>query len=219
MAVFWQKGKDFGKNWGTPLSKAALCLAAVTLPIIGLTPHVLAEKLSGLTLDFTGGHPFHHGVHYLAWVNLKGVVISLCIAAVVYCLFIRMVLIAKDGTYRSVWPKWLSLEDSLYKPFFRCLFAATHVLCRLVCDIPDLLILAVRKTVLRDSRAKVKTDPYPRLVRMFSRFGDESAQRHADISATRKDVVSRFTGSLSFALLMTCLGLCVALCVMILTVF
>jgi len=219
VAVFWQKGKDFGKNWGTPLSKAALCIAAVTLPIIGLTPHVLAEKLSGLTLDFTGGHPFHHGVHYLAWVNLKGVVISLCIAAVVYCLFIRMVLIAKDGTYRSVWPKWLSLEDSVYKPFFRALFAVIHVLCRLVCDIPDLIILAVRKTVLRDSRAKVKTDPYPRLVRMFSRFGDESAQRHADISATRKDVVSRFTGSLSFALLMTCLGLCVALCVMILTVF
>ena len=219
VAVFWQKGKDFGKNWGTPLSKAALCIAAVTLPIIGLTPHVLAEKLSGLTLDFTGGHPFHHEVHYLAWVNLKGVVISLCIAAVVYCLFIRKVLIAKDGTYRSVWPKWLSLEDSVYKPFFRAVFAVVHVLCRLVCDIPDLLILAVRKTVLRDSRAKVKTDPYPRLVRMFSRFGDESAQRHADISATRKDVVSRFTGSLSFALLMTCLGLCVALCVMILTVF
>ncbi len=219
VAVFWQKGKDYGKSWGTPLSKAALCIAAVTLPIIGLTPHVLAEKLSGLTLDFTGGHPFHHEVHYLAWVNLKGVVISLCIAAVVYLLFIRTVLISKDGTYRSVWPKWLSLEDSVYKPFFRGLFAVIHVLCRLVCDIPDMLILAVRKTVLRDSRAKVKTDPYPRLVRMFSRFGDESAARHADAAATRQDVLSRFTGSLSFALLMTCLGLCIALCVMILTVF
>lgn len=219
VAVFWQKGKDYGKSWGTPMTKAALCLAAVTLPIIGLTPHVLAEKLSGLTLAFTGGHPFHHEVHYFAWVNLKGVVISLCIAAVVYCLFIRTVLISRDGVYRSLWPKWLSLEDSVYKPFFRGLFAAIHVLCRLVCDIPDMLILAVRKTVLRDSRAKVKTDPYPRLVRMFSRFGDESAQRKADAAATRQDVLSRFTGSLSFALLMTCLGLCIALCVMILTVF
>ena len=219
VAIFHQKGKDYGKSWGTAMSKIALCLAAVTLPVIGLLPHALAEKVAGLTLAFTGGHPFHHAVHYLAWVNLKGVVISLCIAAVVYFLFIRPVLMKKDGTYRSLWPKWLSLEESVYKPFFRGLFAVLHVVFRFVCDLFDMVVLLLRKTVFRNSRVKVRTDPYERMVRMFSRFGDESAARTADADSTRRDVLSRFTGSLSFALLMTCLGLCIALCVMIFTVF
>ncbi len=219
VAIFHQKGKDYGKAWGTPMSKLALCLAAVTLPVIGLLPHSLAERVAGLTLEFTGGHHFHHAVHYLAWINLKGVVISLCIAAVVYCLFIRKVLMTRDGVYRSVWPRWLSLEESLYKPFFRALFAVLHVVFRFVCDSFDLLLLALRKTIFRNSRVKVRTDPYDKMVRMFSRFGDESAARHSDADATRHDVLNRFTGSLSFALLMTCLGLCVALCVMIFTVF
>ena len=219
VAIFHQKGKDYGKVWGTAMSKTALCLAAVTLPVLGLLPHSLTEKIAGLTLDFTGGHHFHHAVHYLAWINLKGVVISLCIAAVVYFLFIRLVLMKKDGTYRSVWPEWLSLEKSVYQPFFRGLFAVLHVVFRLVCDLFDMIVLALRKTVFRNSRVKVRTDPYERMVRMFSRFGDASAARTADADSTRRDVLSRFTGSLSFALLMTCLGLCIALCVMIFTVF
>lgn len=219
VAVFHQKGKDYGKSWGTPATKLALCLAAVTLPVLGLLPHTLAERLSLLTLSFTGGHPFHHEVHYLAWVNLKGVVISLCIAAVVYFLFIRKCLITKEGIYRSVWPKWLSLEESFYKPFFRAVFAVVGVVCRIVCDLPDALLFALRKTVLRPVREKVRTDPYPRLIRSFSRFGEESPRRHADAAATRQDTMSRFTGSLSFALLMTCLGLCIILTVMLLTVF
>ena len=44
--------------------------------------------MAGLTLDFTGGHQFSHAVHYLAWVNLKGVVISVGIGMAVYFLFI-----------------------------------------------------------------------------------------------------------------------------------
>ena len=219
VAIFHQKGKDYGKVWGTAMSKIALGLAAVTLPLLGLLPHSLAERVAGLTLEFTGGHHFHHAVEYLAWVNLKGVVISLCIAAVVYFLFIRKVLMTKDGVYRSVWPQWLSLEQSVYKPFFRGLFAVLHVVFRFVCDLFDMIVLALRKTVFRNSRVKVRTDPYDRMVRMFSRFGDDSAERTADADATRRDILFRFTGSLSFALLMTCLGLCVALCVMIFTVF
>ncbi len=59
-----------------PLSVAALMLAAIPLPTLGLLPHGLSEKLAAATLSFTGGHDFSHAVHYLAWANLKGVVIS-----------------------------------------------------------------------------------------------------------------------------------------------
>ena len=113
VAIVRQKGKADGRRWGNPLSVIALCLAAAALPLLGLTPHAIAEKISGATLDFTGGHAFDHAIHYFAWTNLKGVVISLAIGMAVYFLFIRTVLMTKDGRYLCRWPMWVSIEESL----------------------------------------------------------------------------------------------------------
>lgn len=51
-------------------------------------------------------------------------VISLSIGMLVYFLLIRPLLMERrDGEirYRSLWPAWLSLEESVYKPLFRWL--------------------------------------------------------------------------------------------------
>ena len=219
VAIFWQKGKETGKQWGKPLSVIALCLAAVALPVLGLTPHAIAERISGATLDFTGGHTFDHAIHYFAWTNLKGVVISLAIGMVVYFLFIRTVLMRKDGFYLSRWPKWLSLEDSVYKPFFRALFAVVGVVCRVACDAFDMVVLAVQRVLLRYSKEK-EPQSYSPLVQAIARqSGDKAAREAADRLDTRRDVRDRMAHSLSFGLLMTCLGLCVILTVVICHVF
>ena len=218
VAIFWQKGKARNKPWGRPASVAALCLAAVTLPLLGLTPHAIAEKISGVTLEFTGGHPFDHAIHYFAWVNLKGVVISLAIGMAVYFLLIRTRLIDRDGRYLSRWPKWLSMEESLYKPFFRALYAVLNVVCRAVCDSLDILVLLVQRTLLRSSREK-PVRPYPPLVRAIARQNGGDDARTADRLATDRDMFSRLTSSLSFGLLLTCLGLCTVLTVVILHTF
>ena len=219
VAIFWQKGRETGKQWGKPLSVIALCLAAVALPVLGLTPHAIAERISGATLDFTGGHAFAHALHYFAWTNLKGVVISLAIGMVVYFLFIRTVLMRKDGFYLSRWPKWLSLEDSVYKPFFRALFAVVGVVCRVACDAFDVVVLAVQRVLLRPSKEK-EPQSYSPLVQAIARqSGDKAAREAADRLDTRRDMRDRMAHSLSFGLLMTCLGLCVILTVVICHVF
>ena len=219
VAIFWQKGRETGKQWGKPLSVIALCLAAVALPVLGLTPHAIAERISGATLDFTGGHTFDHAIHYFAWTNLKGVVISLAIGMVVYFLFIRTVLMRKDGFYLSRWPKWLSLEDSVYKPFFRALFAVVGVVCRVACDAFDVVVLAVQRVLLRPSKEK-EPQSYSPLVQAIARqSGDKAAREAADRLDTRRDMRDRMAHSLSFGLLMTCLGLCVILTVVICHVF
>ena len=83
-ALFWQKpAASTGRTWGTPATTAALILAALPLPVLGLLPHGLAEPAAALALPFVGGHPFGHAVHYLAWENLKGVAISLTIGMAV----------------------------------------------------------------------------------------------------------------------------------------
>lgn len=219
VAIFWQKGRESGKKWGTPLSILALCLAALPLPLLGLTPYVLAEKISAMTLEFTRGHAFDHTIHYFSWTNLKGVVISLTIGMLVYFLFIRPVLMTKDGRYLSRWPKWLSLEESVYKPFFRALFAVVGVVCRAVCDVLDVLVLLVQRTLLRPSREKTVRSYSPLVQAIARQNGDEAARHAADRMDTDRDVMGRMTGSLSFGLLMTCLGLCAVLTVVILYVF
>lgn len=219
VAIFWQKGRESGKKWGSPLSVLALCLAAVTLPVLGLTPHAVAEKLSAGTLDFTGGHAFDHTIHYFSWTNLKGVLISLVIGMLVYFLFIRTVLMTKDGRYLSRWPKWLSLEESVYKPFFRALFAVVGVVCRAVCDLLDVLVLLVQRTLLRPSREKPVRSYSPLVQAIARQSGDKAAREAADRWSTDRDMLGRMTGSLSFGLLMTCLGLCAVLTAVVLYVF
>lgn len=226
VAVFWQKAPAdahaASRRWGTPLSVAALMLAAIPLPALGLLPHGLSEKLAAATLSFTGGHDFSHAVHYLAWANLKGVVISLSIGMLVYFLLIRPLLTERrDGEirYRSLWPAWLSLEESVYKPLFRWLIRVLMTLCRMVCDLLDLLVLVMRRTLLRDTRDHVRRSPHSSVVRAMSHNSKYSQEETADHVGTVLDAFQRMEGSLSFALLMACLGLCLILLCVILHVF
>lgn len=197
-------------------------LAAIPLPTLGLLPHGLSEKLAAATLSFTGGHDFSHAVHYLAWANLKGVVISLSIGMLVYFLLIRPLLMERrDGEirYRSLWPAWLSLEESVYKPLFRWLIRVLMTLCRMVCDLLDLLVLVMRRTLLRDTRDHVRRSPHSSVVRAMSHNSKYSQEETADHVGTVLDAFQRMEGSLSFALLMACLGLCLILLCVILHVF
>ncbi len=197
VALFWQRGRgEKDVSWGTPLTRIALTLACLALPVLGLvTP--LADRIAEATTAFTGGHELAHAVHYFAWVNLKGVVISVCIGLVVYVLFIRRVLIAKDGTYKAIWPAWLDLEKSVYVPVLHGITYVVHVAARALCDLPDALILVVRKLFLTPQDAP------------------EYVETEAEAPHSLADVASRITGSLSFALLMTCIGLCLMLIVIV----
>ena len=226
VAVFWQTAPAdahaASRRWGTPLSVAALMLAAIPLPMLGLLPHGLSEKIAAATLSFTGGHDFSHAVHYLAWENLKGVVISLSIGMLVYFLLIRPLLTERrDGEirYRSLWPAWLSLEESVYKPLFRWLIRVLMTLCRVACDLLDLLVLVMRRTLLRDTRDHVRRSPHSSVVRAMSHNSKYSQEETADHVGTVLDTFQRMEGSLSFALLMACLGLCLILLCVILHVF
>jgi formate hydrogenlyase subunit 3/multisubunit Na+/H+ antiporter MnhD subunit len=226
VAVFWQKapvGSSYEKKrWGTPLSVAALVLAALALPALGLAPHALAEKISGLTLSFTGGHAFAHAVSYFSLENLKGVGISLAIGLLVYFLLIRRVLMCrKDGAlvYRELWPAWLSLEESVYKPFFALLIRVLAAICRFICDLLDMLVLLVRKTLLRDLSIHENQQRYSAVVRNMARNSPYSEDEISDKVGTFRETTSRLSNSLSFALLMTCLGLCLVLVAVLAHVF
>ena len=62
----------------------------------------------------------HHIVHYFAFENLEGALISLSIGIAVYFVFVRRVLQRESAKgeirYLDLWPAWLNIENMLFRP-------------------------------------------------------------------------------------------------------
>ena len=126
ICMFWQKNPDAalqaeydgmkheGLQWRSAL---ALGIAIIPLLVIGLFPNQTLLWLTNLCAPFLHQHT-HGAVHFLAWVNLKGGLISLAIGTAVYFLFVRTALYKKEVGYVDIWPKKLDLEEIFYRPVF-----------------------------------------------------------------------------------------------------
>ena len=223
----------------TPLSKAVLLLSALLLPVLG-QPAVSGRVAAWMT----GDHVFAH-FHAFSWTNLSGSFISLGIGACVYLLIVRHVLmrtpekfLKPDGTavtaassprsqkiYADLWPKWLDLEDLVYRPVlltilpaiggaFASFFAENRIL-RPLC----LLILKIGG--LAAQFLSVSTDGL--LILFHDTFMRERVVR-ADrirfrklrgIQKSLERAYSSIAMKFSFTLMMTCLGIIVILAVIL----
>lgn len=159
VAIFVEKPngeRTDAKKRISPLSWIALLMGTVPILLLGTNAHPLAEKVSAFALDFVGGHEIHHEVHYLAWANLKGVCISLSIAALLYFLVVRPLLMTRDKSgkriYANRWNSALSLEDLLYVPVGKALIAVMTAVARLLSsgiDVVAVLIFRIFRTLCR----------------------------------------------------------------------
>ena len=160
--------------------------------------------------------------------NLKGGLISLAIGAAVYLLFVRKVLI-RNGKYIDLWPKKLDLEDLVYRPLLtrllpsvfgniavlfgenlvlrpvcRAVMFAGQVICRSFETVPDAIVLLLRKTILKERKVRGANVSHPGLIKTVA----------AELSESSRPVASNFT----FALMMTCIGIVVVLCIIVFSV-
>ena len=101
------------------VSSAVLIICALLISVFGIAPHATLDKIAGVSYGFLGSVPPDHSVHYFSLVNLKGAFISVVIGAVVYFVFIKKFLMSKEAgntVYKDVWPVWLNIENSIYRP-------------------------------------------------------------------------------------------------------
>ncbi len=127
VAVFIEKAPDklnennkSDNKYLTKTSAFVLICCGVLISVFGLMPNAVMGRIADVSRSFMNSHYMEHEVHYFAWVNLKGAVISIAIGAAVYFGFIRTLLMTKDQSgqkvYTDVWPKWLSIEKNIYRP-------------------------------------------------------------------------------------------------------
>ena len=166
--------------------------------------------------------------------NLSGALVSVSIGAIVYVLFIRKSLMRSEKkgvcAYVDVWPKWLDMENVIYRPvLLRFLPFVCGVASRICDSFADLLIVALRRTVYSDSplpyerpEGNVLTESIGKLMNGFQRIANRLWKRKNPVSrdfvhilAVRneefKETNRIIQRSLSFGLMLFGIGLCLTL--------
>ena len=122
---------------------AVLVTGGVLMPLLGSLPHQTMDRIASYALPFFRREPMGHAVHYFAWANLKGALITLCIGTAIF-LLVGMKWLTKrengEERYRNVWPQKLDLEDLVYRPFLNLLAKVGGFFAGLV-ELPGALIV------------------------------------------------------------------------------
>ena len=118
--------------WKLP-SAAALTAVACLIPVLGMLPGNTMDVLADMAQEFLGVHHAGHAVHYFTWVNLKGSVISVAIGAALYLTVVRHWMTV-EGNYVNRWPRWLDLEEGIYRPLVLVVLPS---ICGWICSLLD----------------------------------------------------------------------------------
>lgn len=229
-----QRRFDRMKNYMNVQSGAALGISALLLFLWGLFPHRIMDRAAAMGQGLMHLEETGHVVSYFSLKNLSGAVISIAVGAVVYLLVIRRYLMrttgGKEKSYVDLWPKWLDMENLIYRPvLLQLLPFVCGVVCRVADSFVDLAVVVLRKTIYRDSpipherlQGNAATEYTGRLLNGFQRLGNRLwnrgnpgnkdyvhilAVKNEEIKETNK-IIQR---SLSFGLMLVGIGLCLTL--------
>lgn len=209
-----QEQYDAKTNYMSVLSKLVLGISAVILPIMGAFPGMTMNKMADAVMDFLRSGPLHHEVHYFAWVNLKGGLISIGIGILVYFLVIREVFM-KNGNYVNLWPEKLDLEVIFSKLVWGMLAVLGFIskildgflsewctvenllkglnqLMKLPERLPEAMVGLLKRTVYKETTERPELELVNKLHAQYDR---------------KVDTLRLIGSSLSFGLLLACVGL------------
>ncbi len=209
-----QEQYDAKTDYMSLLSKAVIGLAAAVLPLLGFFPGLTMDQLADAVMGFMRSGPLHHEVHYFTWTNLKGGLISIGIGIVVYSFVIRKIFM-KNGKYVELWPKWLDVEIIFTKAVWgviAVLGAACKVLDGFLLEwctvgsllkllgglmklperLPEAVVGLLKRTVFKETTEPPELELVNKLHAQYDR---------------KVDTLRLIGSSLSFGLLLACIGL------------
>ena len=218
----------------------ALIGSAVVIPVIGVVPNLTADAVMNFGQGLFGVEAAH-AVHYFAFHNMKGSIASIVIGILLYLLMVVMFSVEKkeDGNvYVNYWPEWLDLENLVYRPIFiQFIPFISHIICRVLDCLVDYSVIFLRKTLYKDSKlphelpegnilthaAAVVTQDIVWLLnhtilreRPIRKKFDHWYAIHWEEYAENSQIIGR---SLSYGLMLFCVGLVLTIVYLLLVVF
>ena len=233
-----QEFDAMSSGYMNPVSRTVLCICAAVIPVFGSCPHLFMDRAADLGQGFFQGDLLGHKVPYFAAGNLKGAALTIGIGIVLYMAVVRGLLMEKAESggqaegrwdnggsssevngkvcglylYRYVdrWPKWLDLEELIYRPILAValpgIFGAVFrfvdrylvstavnlflqvsaVLCRTLDHMADGLILLARKTTHRQRNGEMVRWGNDRSAFILGHFIDDVARLGRRLPGRRK---------------------------------
>lgn len=210
--------------------KILLGIAAASMVVIGVLPNLTADRIGDMTAGIMGVPALQEQIAYFSFENLKGAMISIAAGIVIYIGIIRICLMDSEKNYKDYWPKWLNLWDLVYHPLVFVVFPAVGgFFSRLADSLVDNLVVLCRKTFMKDTPLPYELEEGTRMTYAMGTVADFVMKYYYRITHRRKkDSVSyvhkyavKYTEfmesnviiarSLSFALLLFCIGLSLTL--------
>jgi hydrogenase-4 component B len=213
-----QAAYDSKTSYMTGLSKLVLGILAVILPMMGFFPGRTMDKMADMVMNFMRSGPMHHEVHYFTWLNLKGGFISIGIGLIVYFFVIRKVFM-KNGNYVDLWPRKLDLEVLFSKLVWGMLYVlgwfarimdgflnewctvenllkGLNQLAKIPERLPEAVIAVLKRRIYNETTERPELELVNKLHAQYDR---------------KVDTLRLIGSSLSFGLLLACIGLIVAI--------
>ena len=259
-----QRSYEEKKPYMNRMTAFALTLSAVVIPYLGASPHETMDHLADLAQSFFGVEHAEHVALYFNWINVKGSLISLCVGTIVYLLVVRLWMMHREpgGIKRYVnrWPKFLDLEEVIYRPVLlkllpgvlgwickvmdgfvdvlaKALIAIGSVLAGIGDTLIDGIVVFLRKTVYRDSpnqgeleEGNALTHTLGVLLNLLALPLHKTVWRKREEKrdfehwlvlkyASFKENTTVIGRSLSYGLVLFCLGLCATLLYLLVSAF
>ena len=234
-----QRRYDRQKKYMNVQSTVALGGSAILLLVWGLFPGSLMDRAAKLGQGFMRLPEFGEKVSYFSLKNLSGAMISIAIGVLVYVFVIRKLLMEKNARgqqrYVNRWPAWWDVEELIYRPVLLGLLPlVSGIVCRVLDSLVDTVVVVLRKTIYRDSplphelpEGDMLTCVLGHILNAFQKFGNRTWNRKNPVerdyvhylavrSAERKQSNMVIERSMSFALLLLCVGFTLTLFYLIL---
>ena len=234
ICLFWEKNAtrqaefDGMKHYISLPSALALLISAAVLPFLGALPAQLMTPIGERSAAFFGQEAVHHAIAYFSAENLIGAAESIGIGAAVYLLVVRPLLMRKENgvrVYADRWPVWLDLENLIYRPVLNMITWMVTGIVRCIGEIPERIILLMRGTAFSKVHAR-RTVPVGNrftyglglamngLAQALNATVLKRRPMRTDfeyvLDASWREFASgtrRITASISFGLLLLCIGL------------
>lgn len=189
ISLFWEKNRDparqaefdgMNRRYIRKQSMFAIGASAIVLPVLGMTPVKTMERLAGSAQGFMLMHEEGHIPHFFSMECLRGGLISIGIGVLVYLFVIRTVFLRKKAGsasyYVDAWPKWLDLENLIYRPLFQRILPFMGIfVCRIGDSLVDGIIVLLRKTLYKDRKIPYRTGSLPKLDAILGKVLDKGA--------------------------------------------
>ncbi|MCR5655421.1 MAG: complex I subunit 5 family protein [Lachnospiraceae bacterium] len=207
-------------------SRLAITIPALLIPVMGVGTKLM-DLLADRGMPFFTEAALMHSVSYFSAENLKGSLISLGIGLGIYLVFVRLLMMRKDAgvkVYQDLWPAWMDLENTVYRPLIKVVCAIGAFFSRVCDSAVDAIVVGLRKTIYTDAHLQFELAEGTWLTyhmgRFLNRLQVHYMLRHPHKEIKHKDYVhalalgrvrfleDRFviSRSLSFGLLLLSLG-------------